>query len=310
VTTTDQSASDSLRERVAEKLAVMPPAERRVAEYLRDHVQEIIFATAEEIGAATETSDATVVRTAKTLGYSGLPELKRGLGQQIIGGTRPSVRLINAIERVEQETAALLDYVFSEAEERLAETRRLIQEQDFVTAVDLVAGARQVVSFGLGGSELPSTYLALRLCRLGRSARAIYHTGFRLADDLIGLREGDVVVLYAPARLIRDMVVLVERAGEVGAAVILITDSLGPTLADRVTVSLPSVLSGTGISGEGLSALLVTDCLMAGVATRDRDRANSTSELLNSLRATLAPDNEERRRQSRRRREQPGETTQ
>jgi DNA-binding MurR/RpiR family transcriptional regulator len=268
-------------------LAELSPAERRVAEYLRDHVLEIVFATADEIGAATDTSDATVIRTAKNLGYSGLPELKREAGKRALGGVRPSARLRSRIDKAGHETSTLLDHVFAEATERLDETRRLITEQDFVAAVELLMSAREVVSFGLGPSELSAQYLTLRLRRLGRQTRQITATGFRLADDLLGLRESDVVVLYLPGRLINDVFVVLDHARAVGAPVILFSDALLPVLADRVTLTLAAVHSGSGFTGEGLSALLLTDCLALGIATRERDHATATSELLNSLRNAL-----------------------
>lgn len=290
---------DPLRARVTRMLAELSPAERRVAEYLRDHGPEIVFATADEIGAATETSDATVIRTAKTLGYSGLPELKREAGQRVLGRIRPSARLRSRIDKAGGETTTLIDHVFAEATERLGETRRLITDEDFVTAVDLLTGAREVVSFGLGPSELSAQYLTLRLRRLGRQARQITATGFRLADDLLGLRKSDVVVLYVPGRLINDVHVLLDHAHAVGAPVILFSDALLPVLADRVTLPLAAVHSGSGFTGEGLSALLLTDCLTLGVAARERDRATATSELLNSLRTALTQ-GEPRKRATRR----------
>ncbi|PZG12141.1 MurR/RpiR family transcriptional regulator [Nonomuraea aridisoli] len=293
----NQPGDNPLREQIASKLDELPPAERRVAEYLRDHAHEIIFATSGEIGAATGTSDATVIRTAKALGYSGLPGLKREAGRQAIGGTRPSARLRSRIDKAGQEAGSLMDHVFTEATERLLETRRLITEDDFVAALDLLMGAREIVSFGLGPSEMCAHYLTLRLRRLGRHARLINSTGFRLADDLLGLQKSDVMVLYVPGRLFNDVYVLLDHAQEVGAQVLLFSDALLPVLADRVTLTLTAVHSGSGYTGEGLSALLLTDCLVLGLAARDRDRATSTSELLNSLRASLT---EPRKRTTRR----------
>ncbi len=287
--TTDADAEDSLRERVAQRLPVLTPAERRVAEYLRDNAQSIIFATAGEIGTATGTSDATVIRTAKTLGYSGLPHLKQGIGRQIVDATRPSVRLNQRIDRAGQETATLIDHVFEEATERLTETHRLIPTEAFERAIDLLAGAASVFAFGVGPSEVGARFLALKLNRMGTSARSVDTTGFRLADELIKIRKEDVIVLYAPSRLSNDTVVLLNHAAAVGAATILVSDSLGPTLADRVTVSLPAVQSATGFTAEVYSALLVTDCMVLALSSRDRERATATSELLNSLRGELAP---------------------
>ncbi|MFI6086277.1 MurR/RpiR family transcriptional regulator [Streptomyces sp. NPDC051217] len=306
--TTNDNAEDSLRERVASKLPVMPPAERRVAEYLRDHAQSIVFSTAEEIGAATGTSDATVVRTSKTLGYSGLPDLKRSIGQQIINATRPSVRLNQRIDSAGKETATLLDHVFSEAGERLAETLRLTPREQFDEAVGLLTEAHEVLAFGVGLSEIPARFLAMKMNRLGHPTQFVGAAGFLLADGLLGLREKDVVVIYAPARLTTELNVVLDHAKSVGAKTVLITDSLGPTLTDRVSVTLPAVHSATGYTAEAFSSLLMTDCLLLGVAGQDRDRATAGSELLHTLRAALAPDAERGRAAARRRAAQEGKS--
>ena len=192
------STTPSLSDRITAHLASLTRAERQVAEYLRNHGEEAIFATAEQIGAAAGTSDATVVRTVKRLGYAGLLELKYAIGQRVINGTRPSERLRNRISQA-GEPSSLLGQVFAEASERLGETQRQLSEQDFAAAVDLLAGAREVLSFGVGPSESVARYLALRLGRLGRAARGTGATGFRLADDLLPLTAEDVVVLYPPA---------------------------------------------------------------------------------------------------------------
>jgi DNA-binding MurR/RpiR family transcriptional regulator len=296
--TTIPAGGDSLRERIAERLPDLSPAERRVAEYLRDNAQNAVFATAGQIGAATGTSDATVVRTAKALGYSGLPALKRGLGQHIVEAQAQApapARRPPGDGDADEETDALLDHVLTRAADRLAETRRLVRGDDFRHAVDLLHDAVTISAFGVGPSELAARFLALRLTRLGARARCAGLTGFRLADELLQLRKGDVVVLYAPSRLSNDTVVLLDHARSVGAETVLVSDSLGPTLRERVTVVLPAVQSASGFTGELYGALLITDCLALALAARDNDLAAETTALLDSLRTELAPDPPTRR---------------
>ena len=49
-------------------------------------------------------------------------------------------------------------------------------------AVEALAGAREVLAFGIGPSESVAAYLALRLRRIGRRARVSGATGLRLHD--------------------------------------------------------------------------------------------------------------------------------
>lgn len=287
----DGGQDTSLSARINRNLAGMSRAERVVAEYLRDHGRHAIFATAEQIGSATKTSDATVVRTAKSLGFTGLLDLRRTLAAEVVVETSAARHLHG--ERAEgaanrdageQSVAAT---VFSEAAERLAATFRLVDSAEFDAAVELLDGAREVLAFGLGGSGLLARYLAMRLTRMGRRARASWATGFQLADDLLELRADDLVVLYIPSRLVGEIEVLLDHAQSVGARVILISSSLGALFGDRVDVTLTATQSASNYTGEMLTGEVLTDALLLQLATRDEARATRTSELLTALRSEL-----------------------
>lgn len=284
----------SLQDRISGRLATMTKAERKVADYLRTHSREAIFATAEQIAAAAGTSDATVVRTARSLGYSGLLELRHSLTRQVVRDTSPVPPPSRPEERV-SATGALLAQVFTEAAQRLADTWRLTTEPAFDTAVGALAGAREVLAFGIGPSESVAAYLALRLRRIGRRARVSGATGFRLADDLLELDRGDVVVLYSPGRLLAELEIVLDHVAAVGARAVLISDSLAPVYADRVHVSLFAVDSPTGATGEGLPAQVLTDALVLGVRAKDEARATERAELLTELRSELSQTGTSRR---------------
>src|ERR1700680_4136935 len=72
-------ATESFADRVAARSGDLAPAERRVAELLLDLGPEATLLSAAALAEQLGTSDATVVRTAKSLGYSGLAELRRPL---------------------------------------------------------------------------------------------------------------------------------------------------------------------------------------------------------------------------------------
>lgn len=283
----EQDELETLERRISTRLAKMAPAERRVAEYLRNHQEEVVFASAEEIGAAAGVSDATVVRTAKTLGYAGMVELKFSMGQEMLSRTKPLQRLQSRIEEIGEDSAALWQQLFREAHDRLRETERQMSMADFDAALNLIEGARSVLCFGVGPSETNAQYFALLLGRRGKQARATGATGFRLADDLLALGEGDVVVMFSPARQFREHEVLLTRAAEVGARVILVTDSLEPVLGDRVDVVLRAVYSVSGFSGEILSSLVLTDALLLALAARDQARAAACADKLTELRSSI-----------------------
>ncbi|GAB2965817.1 MurR/RpiR family transcriptional regulator [Amycolatopsis acidiphila] len=280
----------SLSARINRNLAGMSRAECIVAEYLRDHGRHAIFATAEQIGSATKTSDATVVRTAKSLGFAGLLDLRRTLAAEVVVETSAARHLhgerAGGTDRATGEESVVAK-VFAEAAERLAATFRLVDEDEFSAAVDLLDEAREVLSFGLGGSGMLARYLSMRLTRMGRRARASWATGFQLADDLLELRADDLIVFYIPSRLVGEIEVLLDHAHAVGARVLLISSSLGALFGDRVDVTLTATQPVTNYTGEMLTGEVLTDALLLELAVRDEGRATRTSELLTSLRSEL-----------------------
>ncbi|MFJ1767110.1 MurR/RpiR family transcriptional regulator [Amycolatopsis sp. NPDC088138] len=286
--------SEPLADRIGRRIGELSAAERRVAEYLWKHPGMIVLSTAGELGTLSGTSDATVIRTVKALGYSGLPELKRAVGRDVVSDT-PATRLRKRVEQAGDDTTSLLDELLAESVDRLTETRRLLAEPAFTAAVELLAGANAVLGYGLGVSELPVRYLATRLQRLGRRARSTSATGFRLADELLTIEAGDVVVLNAPERLLPDMTTLVRHARSVDAGVLLLTDSLGATLDSQVDVTLTATRSPSGLTQEGLSTTLVLDCLLLAIAKKDPSSVSANTELLASLRDRLVPGTPRRR---------------
>lgn len=286
--TQEEPPTGSLQQRLAAVADRLAPAERHVAEYMRDNPYDVAFASAGEIGAIAGTSDATVVRTAKALGFSGLPELKRIVGSALAALGRPPDLLHRRIETVSGGADDTLDTVFTETSDVLAEARRTLSPDEFGRAATMLGEARTVSTFGVGPSGLVASYLALRLNRMGLAARAIEATGFRLADDLLQLGKDDVLVLFLPARLLADVEVALDRAEAVGARTVLVTAALVPVLGPRVDVALQTALSVSGVIREALVEVALVDALALQVAAGMEARAVSASEELGRLRDRLA----------------------
>jgi DNA-binding MurR/RpiR family transcriptional regulator len=285
---TKNNTTDPLAARVAERADALSPAEQRVAHYLRTHQEAIVLSTADQLGKLTGTSNATVIRTVKALGYVGLPQLKQVVGQRVFEHRTPGSVIRERLTSA-STPAGIADAVLAESVDRLADTRRLLREEDLTAAVELIEAADAVLGYGIGLAELPVNYLTTRLRRQGKRARSTSATGYGMADELLAIGPGHLVVLCAPHRLLTDMRTLIRRAQRVGAKVLLVTDSLEPILGKDVDLSLSAQFSNFGLSFEGLASLFIMDCLLAGLAQRDPDRVSRNTELLADLRAELVP---------------------
>jgi DNA-binding MurR/RpiR family transcriptional regulator len=108
-----------------------------------------------------------------------------------------------------------------------------------------------------------------------------------LADALLSVRAGDAVIVMDFGRVLREVEVTLQRAREVGAPVILLTDTLARELAERVDVALLSPRGRSGVLGSAVITLVVLDALLLGLANRDRARSLTALNSLKDLRAEI-----------------------
>ncbi|WUQ33980.1 MurR/RpiR family transcriptional regulator [Streptomyces sp. NBC_00234] len=277
-----------LRAAIRDQWEELSASERAVAQYLVSApVEQLLFASAQELGAASSTSNATVVRALQRLGYAGLPALKRELANDFTSAVPPEVRLKQRIAHVGRDLDSIWGDVFDEARERIDHCRRLTGPEALRRSVTVLAEAHEVFCYGIAASEPGARHLSLALGRIGRRARFVSETGFALADQLLALGQGDAVVIFQPGRRLVELTVMMERARAVGAKVILVTDELGEAYADRVEAVLTAPHTPTGITAESLTGLLVADALILALATLDETRAVESSHQLTALREQL-----------------------
>ncbi|SDK17579.1 transcriptional regulator, RpiR family [Lentzea albidocapillata subsp. violacea] len=281
-----------LRTAVRTRWEELSSSERMVAQYLVSAPPEqVMFASAQELGAASRASSATVVRALRRLGYAGLPALKRDLAAEFTSSIAPEVRLRQRIAHVGRDLTTIWTDVFDEAQERIDQCRRLTTTEDFQRAITVLAQAGEVLSYGVAACELAARQLTLALGRMGRRARFTGETGFALADPLLGLAQGDAVVIFQPGRMLHELNVVVERARSVGAGVVLVTDELAGAFAGRVDAVLIAPHTPTGMTNESLTPLVVADALMVALSALDETSAVEASHQLNVLRERLVPRN-------------------
>lgn len=283
-----EDASDQVTERIGLRARSLTASEARVASFIAAHPEQALLLSAAQLAENTSTSDTTVVRAARSLGYSGWPDMRRALGAQLTLRTHPATRLATRLKVTATEsTVGLIDTVFEEARDRLALSRDDIDPAEFERATDALLDARTVHVFGVGVSAACATYLSRKLTRQGIHAQEITGMGFTLADGLLHLGEGDALVLFAPGRTFRELDVAFSEAARAGTQTILITGRHRHEYDQRADTVIRVAGSAGGLTGETLSALVAADALLLALAQRRPAGARLSSKRLNRLRREL-----------------------
>ena len=275
-------------DRIAQRLGQMSPAEQRVARFFQENREEVLIASAAALAAKAETSDATVVRAAKALGFSGLDDLRRSLADELRSSLSPAERLTRTLGEVGDSLSAAFELTLDIHLQSLENLRRSITPELFEKAVDAIVTAQRVVVFGLGPSAAIANYLVTQLIRFGVDACSLTNTGLLFADDLRRLREGDLVIMLAYGRVYAELAALLDDIDRRGLGSLLVTDTLAATLRPRVDLILSVARGHADMLSMHTATLGFIEALLVGVAAKRPDETLASLKALNQARAKLA----------------------
>ncbi|MFP8906525.1 MULTISPECIES: MurR/RpiR family transcriptional regulator [Streptomyces] len=266
---------------LAAKVRTMAPSMtrsmQRVAEAVAGDPAGCAQLTVTGLAERTGTSEATVVRTSRLLGYPGYRDLRlalAGLAAQQASGASPSVTADIAVDDPIEDVIAKLAH---DERQTLADTAAGLDPGQVEAAVHAMASARRIDLYGAGASALVAQDLAQKLLRIGLVAHA--HADPHLAvTGAVQLRAGDVALAVTHSGRTVDVIEPLRVAFDHGATTVAVTgrpDGEIAQYADHVlttSTARESELRPAAMSSR-TSQLLVVDCLFIGVAQRTYETA-------------------------------------
>lgn len=275
-------------EQLADRLPAMSAAEQRVARYFQENREEVLITSAAALAEKVGTSDATVVRAAKALGFAGLDELRRAIAAEIRTSLSPADRLTRTLGAVGTDLSAALETTLDIHLRSIEGLKRTITPALFEQAVDGILGARRIDIFGLGPSNAVANYFATQLNRFGLEAITLANTGLLFADDLRRLREGDLVIMLAYGRVYSELAALLNEIERLKLRSFLITDTLSAALRRRVDVVLQVARGRADLLSMHTGTLAFIEALLVGIAVKRPGQVAAALNALNDARVGLA----------------------
>lgn len=281
----------SFEGRITQMLPALSPTELRVARFFLEQRDALLLGSAIDIAEQAGASDATVVRTARSLGFDSLSELRAAALADLTSVTpSPSGRLQRTLDQAGNDPASALAHALATHEEGLRRMHEPAFVERFQQVVSVLQAAKRCHVFGLGPSGAVARYAALQFNRIGLASDAMIESGIGLADRLIGLARGDVLLMIAYAPIYREIVVCLKRAAALDIPVVLISDSLGPFVGGQVGVVLPVPRGRAGNLSMHGATMVTVEALVTALASGRRDRALATLEQLAGIRGTIDKD--------------------
>jgi DNA-binding MurR/RpiR family transcriptional regulator len=252
--------------RLAEARGNLSGNDERVAAFLRDHLGELAFHTAESLAQGAGVSAAAVVRFSRRLGYSSFRDLRERARNQLQSTAEslpPVENQPSTLARKAQRDIASLELL-----------PRLLDEP-LTSAARLVADAR--ATWFMANRE---TYgLAVYAYRLLHHALArVNLVDPSFPDPLRDVTDGDALLACTFRPYARETLELVGHARSTGAQIILVTDGLAHDFIQASDVVLAVPVDSPSLFLSFTPAVCVLETLAAMVATLDADQTYHTLE--------------------------------
>lgn len=262
-------------------LGGLAASERRVAEVVLANPTAVLGMTASQLGSLAETSAMTVVRFARTAGFSGFQELAISLA------TRPAAPASRPMPLTEsKDPASVVASVAEVAARALAACAETVAASAIAEAIARIQSAQHVLCLGAGLSHAVASDLAVRLNHLGISADAPADRQVQRARAM-HLSPGSVCFAVLQGGTYPPVVAAARAARAAGAHVIALTPFRDTPLAQAANTALitgaDEIRASTDAWPVRMQALLIVDTLIVTLMNTDPARYRGALQQLSDL---------------------------
>lgn len=247
-------------------------AEKRAADYIESHPEEIVCLSVTELAERSGTSEATIVRMCQQAGFRGYHEIKIAITRDLVAPLR------NIHEDIAEDdgTAAVMQKVFSANMQALENTRAILDVNQLGKATEALVSAGTVAIVGVGTSGPIVQDCQFKLMRIGLHCQAFVDPYIQLIL-IAQLGQGDVILGISHSGSSREVVEAMAAAKEAGVTTICITGYAKSPITKVADIHLHTSAVETRYRTEAVASrvaqLSITDALEVNVALRMRERA-------------------------------------
>lgn len=258
--------------RVRSLLPSLPPAEARVAQRVIDDPEAVAGSTITELAQACGTSETTVIRFCRAIGFSGYPELRLTLATE--AGRAQSVaqgRTIGSDISEDDTIQQVVEKIAFADARAVEETANQLDIEALERVVAAITDARRVDVYGVGASAFVALDFQQKLHRIGRTSYAWSDAHIMLTSAAV-LQPGDVAMGISHTGTTVDTIDALGLAKRRGATTVALTNYPRSPIADVADLVLTTAARETtfrsGATASRLAQLTVIDCVFVGVAQR------------------------------------------
>jgi DNA-binding MurR/RpiR family transcriptional regulator len=249
----------------------LTPVERMVAEYILANLEEIPHLSIKSLAQLSKTSDASVLRFCKTMGYSGYRSFIVSISASLGSMDEEQKDQYNDIQPGD-DLSIIIANISRNNMKSIEDTLSVINRNEIARAVKVLRTCNRIVFFGIGASGLVCQDAEQKFSRINKVCHT-YTDGHSQLTAATLLGKGDVAFFVSNSGDTVEILDALDIARKSGAQIIALTKYNKSELADKsnivLSISTPEVTIRSGAMGSRIAMLTVIDILFAGVASAE-----------------------------------------
>lgn len=255
-------------------------SENEIAQYVINNADTVVASTITTVAQNTNTSEASINRFCKKIGFKGFNSFKVALAQE---------NFYNSMRDSEQANPdGFVGAISRDYRNMLVNTTAMLDEHQIFQAAAAMQRASQIYIFSMSYTSFVARELEFKLDMIGLRAKSVTDpSAMRVFSSCVS--STDLVLVVAPTLLVRELYQAINACREKGACIVSITSYDSPKLSgliDYKFIISDKITTQNSVSiSNNLVFLYVTDVLYCALLEGDKvlkQRRLSSDSILSS----------------------------
>ena len=257
-------------------------SERKIADYIMENPDVVLPMYITELAERSGSSEATIVRFCRKLGFDGFQQFKLALAKNA------DVRPVSENITSNDSAYAILDKVCEDIYCSLEKTKQAIDQKALQECCDKLLSAKKIIIFGLGNSASIAIDACHKMFRLGLNAIA-YTDNHMQAIAAAHTDSSCVVIGISHSGHSRDIVQAMQTSKERGAITVSLTSEKKSPIVKASDIVIYTVSDETNYRILGLSSRIAQLTIIDTIYSYLVCHIDKSEELIARTESSLKP---------------------
>lgn len=250
--------------------------EKKVADYFLENMHNLFNLPIAYLAEESRVSQVAWVRFCKTLGYSGLKEMKKALFTEINESANDNQVKSDTYEFSDianfSSISEICDTISASSTKAIEDSLKILDKSTINDVVNLLIKANAVKIFGVGASGLVGSDLYYKLIRIGKHAVFDRDVHVQLTYAAT-LKPNDAAIFISNSGITTEILDLLDVAKESNSKIITITrfnkNPLASSADYPLYISSPEADKRSGATCSRIAQLTLIDVLFTAIANKN-----------------------------------------